>query len=189
MKAALALLALAACATPTPPLEAVAALGIDAPAAAQPGRFGATGRYRVLHGSTSCESRGGNPMVWPDRSAPPTVGRPTRVEWTTNPTAPYRDGYAYLLVSLGDAPPIDLTPFGFTGCTLWVTTARGKLFSVAPKPGSRLTREGGTFELNWTPPPAFAGVEVRYQLVVASPDNAPGWILSPGLEAWIGSGD
>lgn len=158
----------------------------------QKGRFGPAGRYRVLHGGSACANATGHgaPLVWPDRSAPPTVGVPTRVQWTSTPTAPFIDTpQAVLLLSFGRREPVLLTSAGFPGCLLHVDPSPRNLFAVVPKQGSEVTHDGGQVWLHWTPPSAFAGIELVAQLVLASPEaNQGGWLFSPGLEMWIGSG-
>ena len=185
--AAAALLLLAACHTPPPPpLGALASLeSVVAPAAPDPNTFGMRGRFRVVHAS-ACDAPGGNPLVWPDHTMPPTAGQPLRVEWTTAPSRPYREGPTYLLLSFGNAVPIVLpAELGFPGCTLHVNPSPKNLHAIAPAAGSILTQSGGIVSLDWTPPAAFAGLEVNCQLVT---HRAGGWVFSPGLELWVGSG-
>ena len=206
--AAIAVLALTACSVPAPPLgtpstdsilEApparAAALRIDdAPPVPDRERFGKRGRFRVVHKS-ACDAWStyarGNPLVWPDQDTPPTAGEPLRVLWTTTPSSPYMDVVAaYLLVSFGDVKPVELPPeIGYPGCTLHVDPNPRNLFVLTPSPGSVLTMDGGRIWLHWPPPDAFAGHEVNCQLMVHAADaNAGGWLFSPGLEMWIGSG-
>ena len=106
--------------------------------------------------------------------------------WTTRPSAPYSTpAAAYLLVSFGDATPLELpASTGYPGCTLHVNPAPRFLRVVTPTPGSILTRDGGRVFLDWTPPPALAGVEVNMQLIAFVDGH---WRFSPGLELWIGS--
>lgn len=203
----LALYAVVACVAPTPPLPSlvqqasqrfpeappVAAAVLEGDGATAPSdKFGKAGRYRVLHAASACENplRQGAPLVWPDRSAPPTVGEPTRVQWTATPSAPFVDTpQAVLLVSFGRREPILLTDAGYPGCWLHVDPDPRNLFTIMPAAGSTLTHDGGRIWLHWTPPAALAGVEIVAQLIIATPGANPGgWLLSPGLEMWIGSG-
>ena len=168
------------------------ALTLDGVESVPTNRFGPRGRFRVIHKS-ACDSSlsMGNPLVWPDKSMPPTAGQPLRVQWTTTPSAPFADVEpVYLLVSFGDVTPIELpASTGFAGCTLHVDPNPRNLFTFAPGSIPQLTQDGGRIWLHWTPPAAFAGHEMNMQLVTFARDaNSAGWILSPGLELWIGSG-
>lgn len=149
--------------------------------------YGREGRFRVIHAS-ACDGPGGNPLVWPDRTNPPTVGRPLRVTWTVRPSKPLPEAFsAHLLVSFGDVMPIELpAAVGYPGCTLHVNPNPRNLRVLTPAAGSILTRDAGRVFLDWTPPPALAGVEVNCQLLVWVGGR---WRFSPGLELWIGHGD
>lgn len=177
-----------------PPQQAHAATLDGAVGESRRDRFGRLGRFRELHGATACDNllRQGNPLVWPDRSMPPAAGHPLRVQWTTTPTPPGVDTpVGYLLASFGTRPPIDLTPAGFSGCLLHVDTNPRNLFVLSHDPDGtpQFTHDGDQFWLHWTPPDAFAGHEIVLQLVISTPGaNDPGWLFSPGLELWIGSG-
>lgn len=179
---------------PAPPQQTLAATLDEDLGPARRDRFGRVGRFRELHGSTACDNslRQGNPLVWPDRSLPPTAGQPLRVQWTTTPTAPHIDTpVGYLLASFGTRQPIELTSAGFPGCLLHVDTAPRNLFVLSHDPDGtpQFTHDGDHFWLHWTPPDAFAGHEIVLQLVVSAPGaNEAGWLFSPGLELWIGSG-
>lgn len=199
-RAWLGLALLTACASPpalpvpaTPatemPTPLVLGAELDGPTPARE-KFGKRGRYRVVHTSACLSSdRTGGPLVWPDRSAPPTAGAPTRVQWTTTPSAPYPQAPAVLLMSLGDVTPIPLGAAGLPGCALHVDTNPRNLFAFTPGTVPWLTQDGGRVWLHWTPPASFAGVELNMQLVVYSPGaNDAGWLTSPGLELWVGSG-
>jgi len=160
--------------------------------------YGRHGRFRVVH-RTACRSGFPNPLVWPDRYAaapgrprPPAAGEPLRVEWTTEGTVPpFPASPVFLLVSLGDTGSIELGPgTGLAGCSLHVSPNPRNLFAFAPASVPWLTQVGGVVRLTWTPPAVFAGVEVNMQAVVYAPEaNAAGWLLSPGLELWVGRGD
>lgn len=190
----LALLALASCSVNAPdfasrPVLAESVLDGDPTAAMTPGPF--TGRFRVMHGTTACKSGiagQGNPMVWP-QSDRPTAGQPLRIDWTTNPTAPYEPRPALLMVWFDRTPsPVDMTAFGYDGCLLHAPTKLGLVQTMTPKDGTMLTQSGGMVSLNWTPGPQWVGRKLFSQLVVYSPGaNGKGWLLSPGLELWVGN--
>jgi len=148
-----------------------------------------TGRYRVLHGASACNSNisgQGNPLVRTEGH--PTVGVPIHVDWYMNPTAPFENRPAVLMIWFDESPPLNLTAFGYPGCLLWAPTKPGAIFTIAPKAGSMLTQEGGVVRLTWTPGPEWVGRKLFCQLAVSSPGaNARGWLLSPGLEAWPGN--
>ena len=194
-----AVFALAACTAspappPAPPLGTIAASMTDAVRLAEEiprapaDRFGVDGRFRVIH-TTACDTVGGNPLVWPDHSMPPAAGRPMRVLWTTTPSAPFDAAPAFLLVSVGDVEPRPFVGVGLDGCALHVSADPRNVLVFAPAPGSVLTADGGRLWFQWTPPDIFAGVEINCQLMRYSKRaNAAGWLFSPGLEIWIGSG-
>lgn len=115
-------------------------------------------------------------------------GEPLRVGWTTTPTGPYRDAVVFLFVWFDEARPTDLTPFGYPGCALWAPLDPKRYFTLIPNKGGLLTNEAGRVDLRWTPGPEFRGRKVYTQLAVYSPgSNVQGWLLSPGLEIWVGS--
>lgn len=173
----------------TEPRPQVLGVGLDAPVGAVPNHYGRVGRFRVIHRSACATGGRGNPLVLPDRSMQPAAGDPLRVLWTTTPIGPFPSSPAYLLVSFGDVQPIELpSSAGFLGCTLHVDPRKSNLFALMPRPGSVLTQDGGRVELNWTPPASFAGLEINMQLLAHAPDADGGWLFSPGLELWIGSG-
>jgi len=193
-------LALVACTTPEPfpaptgggmPQPLARAVTLDTAEAPQH-RYGPRGRFRVVHKSACDRSdHGGNPLVFPDLSMPPTVGEPLRVMWTTEGTvAPFPAAPAVLLISLGDVQPVELAGVGLPGCTFHVDGNPKNLHVFAPGTVPWLTQDGGRIWLHWTPTPIFAGVEINMQLAVKAPGaNAAGWLLSPGLELWVGRGD
>lgn len=163
--------------------------GTHAVTLAAPSKFGRVGRARIIRsGCRPADPVMGSPVVIVDGF--PTAGRPFRVLWTVNPTAPYdADRPAMLLVSIGPAESVRLDPVGMPGCVLSVGTSPDRLFSVLPRVGTPLTQDGGRVWLHWTPPAEFAGLEVRLQLAVVSPGQTDtGWLLSPAVELWIGSG-
>tara|TARA_R110002126_G_scaffold291760_1_gene457064 strand:- start:42994 stop:43581 length:588 start_codon:yes stop_codon:yes gene_type:complete len=191
----LALLALASCGTLTTPdffhrpaqLEDL--VGGAAAVSLEPEPF--VGRFRVMHGPSACASAivgQGNPLVWPSATRP-RAGEPTRVDWTLNPTPPYEARAALLMVWFDETPaPIDMTAFGYTGCLLWAPTQLGRVHTITPKDGTMLTQSGGAVSLTWTPSLQWVGRKLFCQLAVHSPGaNAQGWLLSPGLETWVGN--
>ena len=164
---------------------ALASEGVGGPTVAGP----FAGRYRVLHGATACSSatKGqGNPAV--HTQGVPTVGEPLRIEWTVNPTAPYETTRpAYLLVWFDEYLETDISPFGYRGCTLWAPFDR-RIYTVMPSAGGVLTQNGGRLRFSWTPGSEFVGRKLFSQLVVYSPGaNERDWLLSPGLETWVGN--
>lgn len=149
-------------------------------------RFGAVGRYKVLRSFCRQDGVRGNPIVIPDRSAPPTVGVPSRIVWMTETLGPRPPAAAALLVSFGSRPVIDLAPAGFAGCRMWVDPSPSNLWSLTPAPGSMLTLEGGRLWLHWTPPPALAGQELVLQPLFAVPPGR--WLWAPAVQVWVGAG-
>jgi hypothetical protein len=147
------------------------------------------GRFRVLHAPDACRSAivgQGNPLVSTDGF--PMPGRPLHIEWTVNPTEPYEDDRpAFVLMWFDSAEPFDLTPHGQPGCHLWAPPDPRHFVKMLPRDGGILRQDGGRISLNWTPGPQWAGRKIYTQLVVMSPGaNALGWLLSPGLECWVG---
>lgn len=205
------LLALASCATPppatttAPPIDAAPSIGMPSPPAPpahlsaaaafldgptgtttpQHARYGPIGRYRVLHSPCRMDGASGRPVALPDRRSPPTVGRTTRVQWSTELLAPPMPAAAYVLVSFGHRPPIDLTAAGFPGCLMHVDPAPSNLWAIGPGPGSIVTVQGGRLWLDWTPAPEFAGHEIRAQPLFALRGR---WIWGPAVELWVGAG-
>lgn len=180
---------------PAPP--AAAAVTLDAAAPVPRNRYGRHGRFRVVHKS-ACDSRGGNPLVWPYRRPrdpakprPPAAGEPMLVQWTTEGAIePFPNVATVLLVSFNDVRPIELHGVGLDGCSFHVDGNPKNLYAFTPGTVPWLTQAGGKVWLEWTPPASFAGVELNMQLVVHAPgENDSGWLLSPGLELWIGRGD
>lgn len=185
------MLVVAGCAAPPPAPPFAAQVAEDtapAPPVLDRQRFGAAGRYRVIHGRTACAG-GARPVVIPDRSSPPAVGVPMRVAWTTAGVIDPQPAEAWLLVSLGDVTPVRLVDVGLPGCWLHVDPGPRNLWAFAAGAVPWLEADGGYVRMLWTPPASFAGLEVNMQLVARAPGvNPAGWMLSPGLEVWIGAG-
>lgn len=180
----------AGCATqPAIPVDGVAVSGMPVPQTrmsllgSQDSIYGPIGRYRVLHSPCRGDERRGRPVVLPDRAAQPTVGVPTHIQWNTELLSPRAPVAAFLLVSFGLRPPIDLTPAGYPGCVMWVDPSPSNLFTLTPTPGSILTLEGGRLHLHWTPGPEFRGQSVIVQPLFAVP---PRWLWAPAVEVWVG---
>lgn len=161
---------------PSPPLRAAAMEGSGS-------RYGPTGRYKVLHSPCRQDGAIGRPVVLPDRDAQPAVGRPTRVQWNTELLAPKSPASAFLLVSFGVRPPVNLTAAGFPGCLMHVDPNPANLWTLAPAPGSLLTLDGGRLMLHWTPGPEFIGQELVLQPLFALP---PRWMWAPAVQVWVG---
>lgn len=196
----LPLLLLASCAAPhAAPWQGAEQLSHDAFKALRPAVRAATvaghipnrGRARVLHGPSACRSaiRGqGNPTVRVTDHFP-TAGRIWTCSWTVNPTRPLEvDRPALLLVGFEEADPLDLSALGYPGCMLHVPSNPRKLMTLSPVSGSSLLQQqNGVVTLQWPIPAEFAGGRLYLQLAVYSPGaNAQGFLLSPGLEVWIG---
>lgn len=151
------------------------------------GAGAAQGHIRYVFGATCCNPVGGvNPYVHlPAR--PPRVGEElvvvfvSRHGWPAPPDVPM-----WLIVSQ-TAIQEPLERFGLGSCMLLV-----KPDTVVAVPAGQhgvLTRRSGEgwVEFRWVPPPWSAGARFFAQLLVSSPDDRGGYLLSPAVDILIGS--
>lgn len=143
------------------------------PAIVEPGRF------RVLHGPTSCRMSGGVlPMVYVQQKAP-RAGEQLRILWVSRACEPRPDEPAILFFSLRPATPVDLTSFGHTDCWLLVNLDH----ALVPANGTAFFKPApGEYELHWDVPSDFKGITFYAQMAFVTNETKSGWTLSPGLE-------
>lgn len=147
-----------------------------------------TGLVRMLHGPTACAPKGGvNPyVVLPDRM--PRVGERLELRFVTRHGGNAPSTNCWLISSFRPMPaPIDWTQFGLRGCWQLVNAEGVLLVPTAATPGGVVWRDRGDVWFGWTPPVGATGTRLWLQLLVASPADKGGFLLSPAVEITVGS--